>query len=444
MKQVRHVWVIVAMMMFVTVSFASEQIFMGFDAASQKMQAVVRSDAPFHAVIQYEQSNPSGFIGTVDQQPVRPTEQWGEAELSPVDPNRMSDVPDGTRNIITATASLYNDNEEFLGTVTATDTLYANVDGGAGFYTYTTFNNGAIVPDTIRASSSFCAHISHGTYSIPILCDFPAPNGDFPSLRDVEVTVENGCHTARCDETCQPIDWNLFTWNIRSRANCNVRLVMTYCNGTPGCICITRSDKKLPVEFTSFEAVAGDGRVNVSWTTGSESDLAQYKLTRSEDPDNVMGWAVVATRAARNSATGATYQVSDENVVNGRTYYYKLQVVDMAQHQSVYNIAGTTVVQSATPQAAGTELPLEFTLGQNFPNPFNSQTSFSFAIPTSEHVMLKVYDIMGREVATILDGNMQANSYTINWSADNLATGVYMYTLTAGTYTQTKKLLYLK
>ena len=260
----------------------------------------------------------------------------------------------------------------------------------------------------------------------------------------MEVYVENGCHSSgECDETCQPIDWNLFTWNIRSRTNCNIRLVMTYCNGTPGCICIWRSDEDLPVEFAGFQATAGNGRVDLRWTTRSESDLSMFKLTRSEDPDNIMGWQVVATRPAHNSASGATYTVSDEGVTNGRTYYYKLHVIDQSQHSSVYNVDGNSVVQSATPQASA-EMPLEFTLGQNFPNPFNSQTSFTFAIPTAERVTLKVYDIMGREVATILDGNMQANSYTINWSADNLATGVYMYTLQAGTYSQTKKLLYLK
>jgi hypothetical protein len=442
MKQVRHVCFVLAMLMIVTASFANEQLFMGFDEVSQTMQAVVRGDAPFHAVIQYEQSNTGGYIGSVDQTPIRPTEQWGEAELSPVDPNRMSDVPDGTRNVFTATASLYNDNEEFLGTLTATDTLYANVDGAVGYYTYQTANQ-VVLPDTIRASTSFCAHIIHGTYRIPILCDFPAPNGDIPAVRDVEVTVENGCNSDRCNVACEPIDWSLFTWNIRSRANCNISLVITYCNGAGGCICITRSDRKLPVEFSSFQAVAGNGKVDLTWTTRSESDLSMYKVARSDDPDNIMSWQIVATRVAHNTATGATYTVSDEGLSNGRTYYYKLHVVDQAEHQSVYNIDGTTVVQSATPQAT-VDMPLEFHLGQNFPNPFNNQTSFSFAIPTAERVTLKVYDIMGREVATILNGNMQANSYTINWSAENLATGVYMYTLQAGQYSETKKLLYLK
>ena len=189
--------------------------------------------------------------------------------------------------------------------------------------------------------------------------------------------------------------------------------------------------------------MAGNGKVNVNWVTRSESDLASFKVTRSEDPSNPMSWQVVAIRPAHNTTSGASYTVTDENVTNGRTYYYKLHVIDLNQNSSVYNVDGTSVVQAATPQATVTA-PVEFALGQNFPNPFNSQTTFSFTIPTAERVTLKVYDIMGREVATILDGNMQPNSYAVNWSATNLSTGVYMYTLQAGSFTKTKKLLYLK
>ena len=194
MNHVRLVWVVLAVVMLAMASYGTEQIFMGFDEASQTMQAVVRGDAPFHAVIQYEQSNPGGYIGSVEQTPVRPTEQWGQAELSPVDPNRMSDVPDGTRNVITAIASLYNDNEDFLGTLTATDTLYANVDGGSGFYAYGS-TTVATVLDTIRTNTATCVHISHGTYTVPIKCDYPSPTGATPAIGDIEVYVENGCHS---------------------------------------------------------------------------------------------------------------------------------------------------------------------------------------------------------------------------------------------------------
>lgn len=89
-------------------------------------------------------------------------------------------------------------------------------------------------------------------------------------------------------------------------------------------------------------------------------------------------------------------------------------------------------------------LPSVFTLEQNYPNPFNAQTAFSFNLPAASDVSLKVYDLLGREVATVVNGAMNAGAHTVNWSAEGLATGVYMYTLTAGEFSQSKKLLYLK
>ncbi len=98
---------------------------------------------------------------------------------------------------------------------------------------------------------------------------------------------------------------------------------------------------------------------------------------------------------------------------------------------------------SATPEL-NTYVAGEFALSQNFPNPFNSQTSFSFNLSENSFVSLKVYDLLGREVATVLNKDMSAGANTVNWSAKDLSTGVYMYTLTAGQHSETKKLLYLK
>jgi hypothetical protein len=100
----------------------------------------------------------------------------------------------------------------------------------------------------------------------------------------------------------------------------------------------------------------------------------------------------------------------------------------------------------------GSASPAHYNLGQNYPNPFNPSTIIPFAIPQSSHVIIKIYDVMGREVATLEDRFMNAGKYsvTFNASAHNgtsnsaLASGVYFYRLTAGTYTETKKLLLLR
>jgi S-formylglutathione hydrolase FrmB len=88
--------------------------------------------------------------------------------------------------------------------------------------------------------------------------------------------------------------------------------------------------------------------------------------------------------------------------------------------------------------------PAEFVLYQNHPNPFNPSTTLSFVIGHSSFATLKVYDILGKEVATLVNETKPAGSYEVTWNAANLPSGVYFYKLKAGNYTATKKLLLLK
>jgi hypothetical protein len=89
-------------------------------------------------------------------------------------------------------------------------------------------------------------------------------------------------------------------------------------------------------------------------------------------------------------------------------------------------------------------VPDNFTLSQNFPNPFNPNTTINFTIPNSEFVTLKIYNILGSEIAKIVSENLSAGSYNFNFDAQNLASGVYFYELKAGTFTQIKKMNLLK
>jgi hypothetical protein len=88
--------------------------------------------------------------------------------------------------------------------------------------------------------------------------------------------------------------------------------------------------------------------------------------------------------------------------------------------------------------------PIAFSLEQNFPNPFNPTTIISFKLPEKSNVDLKIYDVLGNDVATLLNGYKSAGSYEVEWNASNLPSGVYIYQLRAGTYTQIKKMMLLK
>lgn len=92
------------------------------------------------------------------------------------------------------------------------------------------------------------------------------------------------------------------------------------------------------------------------------------------------------------------------------------------------------------------KLPTNYSLSQNFPNPFNPETTINFAIPTGNHVSLKVYDMLGSEVATLVDEFKQAGTYNCKLRVENgeLPSGIYFYQLQSGSYSETKKLILMK
>lgn len=90
-------------------------------------------------------------------------------------------------------------------------------------------------------------------------------------------------------------------------------------------------------------------------------------------------------------------------------------------------------------------IPLEFSLFQNFPNPFNSATKISYSIPKSNFATLKIYDVLGREVQTLVNGFQEANRYSIEFNASGLASGVYFYRLKSGNdFTEFKKMVLIR
>jgi hypothetical protein len=88
--------------------------------------------------------------------------------------------------------------------------------------------------------------------------------------------------------------------------------------------------------------------------------------------------------------------------------------------------------------------PTHFILYQNYPNPFNPVTTISFSLPIKSFVSLKIFDIMGRKVATIVSEELSAGTYSRQWNASNMSSGIYFYQLQAGSFIQTKKLILLR
>ncbi len=109
---------------------------------------------------------------------------------------------------------------------------------------------------------------------------------------------------------------------------------------------------------------------------------------------------------------------------------------------SVYDtirVHGLTVDVSETPYT-----PVSYSLSQNYPNPFNPSTKITYSIATAGMVSLKIYDILGREITTLVNEEKPVGKFEVNFNANHLASGVYFYQIKAGSFIQSKKMILLK
>lgn len=100
--------------------------------------------------------------------------------------------------------------------------------------------------------------------------------------------------------------------------------------------------------------------------------------------------------------------------------------------------------QSGVSDIRGSVSPVDFNLEQNYPNPFNPETKISFSLPSQENVVIKLYNMAGQEISTLVNSRMDAGKHSLTLNAEGLASGIYLYRMTAGSFTSTKKLSILK
>jgi len=133
---------------------------------------------------------------------------------------------------------------------------------------------------------------------------------------------------------------------------------------------------------------------------------------------------------------GVTYWYGTEDQNNSTTIKQRRFLGDY----TTGNILGTTGIAAH----GNTGVPGSYALEQNYPNPFNPSTSVDFSLPAASQVRLSVYNLLGQEVATIVNGQMAAGTHTVRFDASKLSSGVYLYRLTAGSFTKSMKMLLLK
>lgn len=194
--------------------------------------------------------------------------------------------------------------------------------------------------------------------------------------------------------------------------------------------CLMNFDKPLPVELNSFAAVVENENVILNWTTNTEKENAGFDIERRADKIwNKVGFV----EGKGNSEVPSVYTFADKKLNSG-SYSYRLKQIDYNGNFEYYDLAG--LVNIGTPD--------KFRMSQNYPNPFNPTTKIDFTIPVAGNVILKIYDLSGREVVTLINEFRAAGYYTVDFNGANLASGMYYYKLTAGNNTSVKKMVVIK
>ncbi|MHC1736586.1 MAG: T9SS type A sorting domain-containing protein [Ignavibacteriaceae bacterium] len=210
-------------------------------------------------------------------------------------------------------------------------------------------------------------------------------------------------------------------------------------NATTGLLLYTWA--VLPVELTSFTATTEKNEVLLIWETATEVNNYGFEVERSlsSHSSSLNGhslsevWETIGFVAGSgNSNSVKDYSFTDKKVAAGK-YAYRLKQID---NDGTFEYSKEIEVENLQPSA--------FDLRQNYPNPFNPGTLIVYSLGFSGNVTLKLYDLLGNEVALLVNEQKGPGTYEVKFDASGLASGTYIYRLVAGNFVSTKKMVVLK
>ena len=192
-----------------------------------------------------------------------------------------------------------------------------------------------------------------------------------------------------------------------------------------------------PVELASFTASADDNNVTLNWQTATETNNSEFEIQRldfknqkSENPN----WKKIGFVEGKGTSTKENnYSFTDKDL-NVGNYSYRLVQIDFDGTRSVSEVVSVKINSA----------PEEYSLSQNYPNPFNPATTIKFAIPENSQVKLIIYNSLGEQIKTLVNGFKPAGNYTVNFNASKLVSGIYYYRLESTHFNSVKKMILLK
>ncbi len=187
----------------------------------------------------------------------------------------------------------------------------------------------------------------------------------------------------------------------------------------------------LPIVLANFKAEYKDGNVIISWQTASETNNAKFLIYRNNE-------VIACIEGLGTTSEPHDYVFTDNTAIPSVSYTYVLADISYANEETIHKDKAISITIPEN------NIPEEFALSNNYPNPFNPRTAISFQLSADSDVELLVIDMNGKRVASLINDNMSAGYYEVNWDASGFNSGIYFYRLLVGDFVDTKKMVFMK
>ena len=191
----------------------------------------------------------------------------------------------------------------------------------------------------------------------------------------------------------------------------------------------------VPVELVNFTAEFFQNEVTLKWRTAVEINNYGFEVERKNadfETENSIWQKVGFIKGNGSTSSPKDYWYFDKPL-NGTKFIYRIKQIDFNNQYKYFPEVKVTV-----------ERPDKLLLSQNYPNPFNPATIIDYYIPKESFVQLRIYDLLGKEIFVLVNEKKKAGSYSIQFNATGLASGIYFYTLTSDGHSEVKKMHVLR
>jgi hypothetical protein len=193
-------------------------------------------------------------------------------------------------------------------------------------------------------------------------------------------------------------------------------------------------DTPLPVELSSFAALVNKNAVNLTWQTRTEVNNYGFEIERTskENMDKLKWEKIGFIKGNGNSNSPKEYSYIDKNLTGGSKFAYRLKQIDNDGKFTYSNVVEIELQ------------PAQYALYQNYPNPFNPSTTIRFSLPETKKVRLTIYNILGEQIAALVNESMEAGFYNIKFDGSNYSSGVYIFMLEGDDFIQSRMMHLVK